>query len=53
MWQMAVPGTKLRAFYEAEPELTHAIVDVEPWPTDIIGALIIGYATRSTQPEPN
>jgi hypothetical protein len=25
------PGTKLRAFYEAEPELTHASVDVEPW----------------------
>ncbi|HEY4020483.1 MAG TPA: TetR family transcriptional regulator, partial [Pseudonocardiaceae bacterium] len=27
MWQMAAPGTKLRDFYEAEPELTHAIVD--------------------------
>jgi AcrR family transcriptional regulator len=53
MWQMAAPGTKLRAFYESEPELTHAIVDVEPALTDIIGALITGYATRSTRPEPN
>jgi AcrR family transcriptional regulator len=52
MWQMAAPGTKLRDFYEAEPELTHAIVDVEPGLTDIIDALITGYATRSTRPEP-
>jgi AcrR family transcriptional regulator len=53
MWQMAAPGTKLRAFYESEPELTHAIVDVEPRLTDIVSALITGYATRSTRPEPN
>jgi hypothetical protein len=53
MWQMAAPGTKLRDFYESEPELTHAIVDVEPGLTDIIDALITGYATRSTRPEPN
>jgi AcrR family transcriptional regulator len=53
MWQMAAPGTKLRAFYEAEPELAHAIVDVEPRLTDIIDALITGYATRSTRSEPN
>jgi hypothetical protein len=53
MWQMAAPGTKLRAFYEAEPDLAHAIVDVEPGLTDIIDALITGYATRSTGPEPN
>ena len=48
MWQMAAPGTKLRAIYESEPELAHAIVDVEPQLTDIISALITGYATRST-----
>ena len=53
MWQMAAPGTKLRAFYESEPELTHAIVDVEPQLTDIIDALITGYATRSTRPQPH
>lgn len=53
MWQMAAPGTNLRAFYESEPELSHAIVDVEPRLTDIIGALITGYATLSTRPEPD
>jgi AcrR family transcriptional regulator len=53
MWQMAAPGTHLRAFYEAEPELTHAVVDVEPSLTDIIDALITGYATRSTRPVPS
>ncbi|MEY9856043.1 AcrR family transcriptional regulator [Catenulispora sp. GAS73] len=46
MWQMAAPGTNLRAFYESEPELAHAIVDVEPSLTDIISALITGYAAR-------
>ncbi|GAB2539756.1 TetR family transcriptional regulator [Nocardia heshunensis] len=47
MWQMAAPGTHLRAFYESEPELAHAIVDVEPSLTDILGTLITGYVTRS------
>ncbi|MEZ0112142.1 AcrR family transcriptional regulator [Catenulispora sp. EB89] len=46
MWQMAAPGTNLRAFYESEPELAHAVVDVEPSLTDIISALITGYAAR-------
>ena len=53
MWQMAAPGTNLRAFYESEPALAHAIVDVEPQLTDILSALITGYMTRSTRPEPN
>lgn len=52
MWQMAAPGTKLRAFYESEPELAHARIDVEPQLTDIISTLITGYATRSARPEP-
>ncbi|WP_194894280.1 TetR family transcriptional regulator [Catenulispora pinisilvae] len=52
MWQMAAPGTALRAFYEAEPELAHARVDVEPGLTDILGALITGYAVGTTRPEP-
>ncbi|MFJ3902805.1 TetR family transcriptional regulator [Streptomyces sp. NPDC090025] len=53
MWQMAAPGTHLRAFYESEPALAHAVVDVEPQLTDILGALITGYAARQTRPEPN
>ena len=53
MWQMAAPSTNLRAFYESEPELAHAVVDVEPALTDIISALITGYAARSTWPAPN
>ncbi|WP_349259493.1 TetR family transcriptional regulator [Actinospica sp.] len=53
MWQMAAPGTKLRAFYESEPDLAHAVVDVEPQLTDIISALITGYTARLTRPEPN
>jgi AcrR family transcriptional regulator len=47
MWQMAAPGTKLRDFYESDPELAHAVVDVEPQLTDIVGALLTGYAARS------
>ena len=53
MWQMAAPGTNLRAFYETEPELAHALVDVEPQLTDVISALIAGYAARRGRPEPN
>jgi AcrR family transcriptional regulator len=53
MWQMAAPGTKLRDFYESEPELAHAVVDVEPQLIDIVGALLTGYAARSARPDPN
>ncbi|WP_328806171.1 TetR/AcrR family transcriptional regulator [Streptacidiphilus fuscans] len=49
MWQMAAPGTRLRDFYESEPELAHAVVDVEPQLTDILRALLTGYAARSWQ----
>jgi AcrR family transcriptional regulator len=44
LWQMAAPTTTLRAFYESDPALAHAVVDVEPRLTDIISALIRGYA---------
>ncbi|MFI1919635.1 TetR family transcriptional regulator [Nocardia sp. NPDC020380] len=47
MWQMAAPGTNLRAFYESESELAHAIVDVEPSLTDLLATLMIGYVARS------
>ncbi|MFJ7075009.1 TetR family transcriptional regulator [Streptomyces sp. NPDC098781] len=52
MWQMAAPGTELRDFYASEPELAHAVVDVGPRLTDIVGALLTGYAARPTPPEP-
>lgn len=44
LWQMAAPGTQLRAFYETDPELSHTIVDVEPRLADILAALLVGYA---------
>lgn len=43
LWQMAAPGTALRSFYESEPELAHAVVDVASRLTDILTALINGY----------
>ena len=46
MWQMAAPTTGLRDFYRSEPELIHAVVDVEPRLTDILSALITGYSAR-------
>ncbi|MGW1408289.1 TetR family transcriptional regulator [Streptomyces sp. NPDC002403] len=44
LWQMAAPGTRLRAFYETDPELSHSVVDVEPRLTEILAALLTGYA---------
>jgi hypothetical protein len=49
LWQMAAPRTKLRAFYESDPELSHAIVDVEPRLADVLSALIAGYLTRAAK----
>ncbi|MGK4584889.1 TetR family transcriptional regulator [Kitasatospora sp. HPMI-4] len=42
LWQMAAPGTRLRALYETHPELAHALVDVEPQLTRILTALLKG-----------
>jgi Tetracyclin repressor-like, C-terminal domain len=51
LWQMAAPGTQLRALYEARPELAHAIVDFEPQLTRILTALLTGMcATTATAP---
>ena len=47
-WQMAAPGTALRRFYETDPDLSHAVVDVEPRLTGILTALLHGYARPST-----
>ena len=43
LWQMAAPGTNLRALYETRPELAHAAVDVEPRLTHIPAAVLTGY----------
>ncbi len=42
LWQMAAPGTQLREFYRSHPELSHALVDVEPRLTEILAALVKG-----------
>ncbi|WP_127505576.1 TetR/AcrR family transcriptional regulator [Actinoplanes solisilvae] len=47
LWQMAAPGTRLRELYESEPELSHAIVDVEPRLTRVLGALIAGFRSQA------
>ncbi|WP_427918275.1 TetR/AcrR family transcriptional regulator [Streptomyces sp. cg40] len=48
LWQMAAPGTGLRALYEARPELAHAVVDVEPQLARILGALLEGMRSTAT-----
>lgn len=45
LWQMAAPGTELRAFYETEPELAHAVFEVGPRLTDILEGLLTGYSS--------
>ncbi|AUH43872.1 TetR family transcriptional regulator [Streptomyces sp. CMB-StM0423] len=46
LWQMAAPGTQLRVFYQTDPELSHSVVEVQPRLTDILSALLAGYADR-------
>ncbi|MFJ3496899.1 TetR/AcrR family transcriptional regulator [Streptomyces sp. NPDC086091] len=48
LWQMAAPGTRLRAFYETEPDLAHAVVDVAPRLADILTALLTGYGATAS-----
>lgn len=43
LWQMATPGPQVAALYRSEPELAHAVVDVEPQLTHILAGLITGY----------
>ncbi|TDC74639.1 TetR/AcrR family transcriptional regulator [Streptomyces hainanensis] len=53
LWQMAAPGTELRRFYESDPALAHAVVDVAPRLTGILTALLRGYgATRMVSRPP-
>jgi hypothetical protein len=44
LWQMAAPGTGIRALYETHPELAHAVVNVEPQLTRILAALLTGMS---------
>lgn len=43
LWQMAAPGTPLRRLYETDPDLAHAVVDVEPRLSGILTALLAGF----------
>jgi AcrR family transcriptional regulator len=52
LWQMAAPGTGLRALYETRPELAHAVVDVEPQLTRILTALLTGMCVSTTTTQP-
>ena len=49
LWQMATPGPQVMALYRSEPELAHAIVDVEPRLTRILEGLITGYLTEKAK----
>src|ERR1700739_2378752 len=49
LWQMATPGPQVLALYRSEPELAHAIVDVEPWLSRILEGLITGYLTEKAK----
>jgi AcrR family transcriptional regulator len=44
LWQMAAPGTGIRALYETHPDLAHAVVNVEPQLTRILTALLTGMS---------
>jgi AcrR family transcriptional regulator len=42
-WQMATPAPEVLTLYRNEPQLAHAIVDIERRLTQILGALIAGF----------
>lgn len=46
LWQMAAPGTPLQQLYATDPDLGHAIIDVEPRLARILNALLDGYSNR-------
>jgi Tetracyclin repressor-like, C-terminal domain len=47
LWQMAAPGSPLRALYETRPELAHAVVDVESQLSRILTALLKGMCATT------
>ncbi|QRP49381.1 TetR family transcriptional regulator [Amycolatopsis sp. FDAARGOS 1241] len=46
LWQMAAPCTQLRTLYQSHPELSHAVVDVEPTLAQILTSLVIGVSAQ-------
>ncbi|MFD5800262.1 MULTISPECIES: TetR/AcrR family transcriptional regulator [unclassified Streptomyces] len=47
LWQMATPRAALRQLYESEPQLGHAIVEVEPRLRRVLTSLLIGMTDDS------
>jgi AcrR family transcriptional regulator len=46
-WQMATPGAEIAALYHSDPQLYHAVVDVEVRVRRILTALINGMLSRT------
>ncbi|BET52659.1 hypothetical protein RGQ21_76410 [Kitasatospora aureofaciens] len=44
--RVATPGPYIRALYRSDPQLAHAVVDVEPGLDRVLGALLRGPADR-------
>jgi hypothetical protein len=42
-WQMANPGEETAALYRSDPRLAHAIVEVGPRLSRVLGALLAGF----------
>lgn len=49
LWQMATPGPQVSALYRSDPQLGHAIVDVEPRLARILKGLITGYLAEKSE----
>lgn len=51
LWQMATPGEEVRQLYRTDPQLGHAVVEVEPRLRDILFGLITGYRVNNSATE--
>ncbi|MET9499496.1 TetR family transcriptional regulator [Streptomyces sp. NPDC006552] len=45
LWQMATPGPLLQELYTSDPQLAHAVVEVEPRLRRILTALLISFGS--------
>jgi len=43
LWQVATPGSEIAALYRSDPQLKHAVVEIEPRLTNILTAVITGF----------
>jgi AcrR family transcriptional regulator len=43
LWQMATPGPEVLKLYRSDPRLAHAVVEVGPRLTSVLGALLAGF----------